>query len=176
MEETIVTLASRSSRAWWSRAGFWIVIIGIAAVVVIEGYALSWGGTNPRPPKSSWTTVDTLASQPIARNCSGGISYMEVDYVRYALGYQPATIAGHEAKWQCGGADDGHYNVLSTVRTIPLSPKVKIDLLKYNPSPVWYQGSLQQLNDYLAIDINRTFFLVVGPPTGATALQAMYVP
>jgi hypothetical protein len=66
--------------------------------------------------------------------------------------------------------------VLSTVRTFPLSPKVKIDLLKFDPSPNFRQSSLQQLNDYLATDIDRNYFLVVGPPSRATAVQAMYVP
>ena len=127
MNDTPETLASRRSRAWWARPGVWIITVGVAAIVVIEGFALSWGGTTSRPSMDSSATVVTFAKQPSYQaSCVGGHTYLEVDYLRYASGLQPATITGHEATYQCGGPDDGQFTVLPTVRTIALSPRNQV--------------------------------------------------
>lgn len=183
VNDTPETLAPENPRSWWARPGVWIVTIGVAAIVVIEGFTLSWGGTAPQP-KSPSVTIVTISPQPsFQASCVGKHTYLEVDYVHFgpfepaflAGTAVPAVITGREMTYQCGGPDDGHFNYLPTVKTFTLSPRVKIELLEV-PSLVYYNASLQQLNEYLAADFDRNFFLVVGPPSGATTLRAMYVP
>lgn len=99
---------------------------------------------------------------------------MQIDYLRYGAGAQPATVSGHVVALHCGGPDDFHFLVQATPETVSLRSHATITLMTL--APTFYRGTLSELNDYLARDEDGNVFLVTGPNSGATALHAMFHP
>lgn len=151
-----------------------LVVLASAAIVIIEGFALSWGGSgSPSPTMSVSTSLPSSASPDI---CAKGAAFrfMQIDYVRYGGGAQPATVTGHVVTLHCGGPDDFQFLVRATPETVSLRPHATITLMTL--APTFYRGTLAELNDYLARDTDGNIFLVTGPDSGASALHAMFHP
>ena len=169
----------RNFRSWFRWPTFWVFIVGVSAVVVIEGFALSWGGISAEPSrgstKSTFTTIPYPDYPPCksAKTCSDDL--IQVDFLRYRYPNIAAAVTGHRVKVDCGGPFGCTRTVQSTVRTVHLSPNVKITLLRNDGPIVYYIGTLKELNDYLARDPDGNFFVITGPDSGATALTVEYV-
>jgi hypothetical protein len=146
----------------------------IAATVIIEGFALSWGGnvTGPSPGHVP-PTVPAAAGPNI---CAKGarFHFMQVEYLRFGGGSQPATVSGHVVTLHCGGPDDFQFLVSATPETVSLRTNASITLLTLKPD--FYIATLKELNNYLAHDEDGNIFRVTGPESGATALTAMFHP
>jgi hypothetical protein len=152
----------------------WLFILAIALTVVIEGFALSWGGATH---SSSTTSVGTtLPASAYPNICAKGtrFRFIEVDYLRYGGGSESATVTGHVVTLHCGGPDDFQFLVHATPETVSLRSNAKIVLLTL--APTFYFGTLKMLNEYLAQDEDGNVFLVEGPNSGATSLIAMFHP
>ena len=168
-----------STARFWGRLAVLLIVV-VAAVVVIEGFALSWGGrietSQATLPSTTLTTV--VSPDPALSGCLPGENgrLMQVVYVRFAKGSSSALITGNDVTFISGGPDDGRFKVLATQRTAVLSPNVRITLLDVQNVIFYYRGSIVQLNDYLARDLAPSIFCLQGPISGVTALTAEYHP
>jgi hypothetical protein len=151
----------------------WLLVLAVAITVVIEGFALSWGGGGAKPSASVPPSNRNVSSPNV---CAKGASFrfIQIDYLRFGGGSQRSSATGHIVKLHCGGPDDLQYLVQPTAETISLHSHAKITLLTLEPT--FYIGTLKELNDYLARDEDGNIFLVSGPDSGATALTAMFHP
>jgi hypothetical protein len=151
-----------------------MMALAIAATVVIEGFALSWGGNATGPSRGS--TPSTLPAGASPNICAKGahFRFIQVDYVRYGSGAQPSTVSGHVVRLHCGGLDDFQFLVQATPETVSLAANARVTLMTL--APAFYLGTLKELNNYLAEDEDGNIFLVTGPDSGATALRAMFHP
>ncbi len=152
----------------------WIFVLAIAATVVIEGFALSWGGNESSPSRGPAPT--TIRAVTVPNICAKGarFRFIEVDYLRYGGGTDPAKVTGHVVTLHCGGLDDFQFLVHATPETVSLRTNAKITLMTL--APTFYIGTLKKLNDYLAHDEDGNVFLIAGPNSGATSLTAMFHP
>lgn len=152
----------------------WSIALAIAIVVVIEGFALSWGGTSSHLSRGA--VPPTVPTAAIPNICAKGarFRFIEVDYLRYGGGAQPATVTGHVVTLHCGGLDDFQFQAHATPETVSLRMGAKIILLTL--APTFYVGTLKELNEYLAHDEDGNIFLVTGPTSAATALTAIFHP
>jgi hypothetical protein len=141
---------------------------------VIEGFALSWGGSGSPPSRASAPSTVPAAASPNICAKGAKFRFIQIDYLRYGGGEQPATVSGHVVTLHCGGPDDFQFMVQTTPETVSLRINVKITLMTL--APAFYRGTLTELNDYLAHDEGGNVFLVAGPNSGATALHAMFHP
>ena len=98
---------------------------------------------------------------------------MQIDYLRYGGGSQPATVSGHVVTLHCRDPDDFQFLVGPLQR--PSSSTPTHDHTD-DAGTGFLRGSLSELNDYLARDEDGNIFLVTGPNSGATALHAMFHP
>jgi hypothetical protein len=162
---------------WYKRPAVWAIAFGIVAIVLIEGFALSWGGSNSTVTQNPSPRTVTTVPQPNIRLCPRTkVQLIEVDYLRYPVGNARAMVVGHAVTIHCGGLDDFHFIVHSTPATANLRPDARIVLMKFDPSPQYYVGSLEQLNNYLSSDLDGNIFIVTGPDSGATSLDAAFHP
>jgi hypothetical protein len=164
----------REVRALRKTGTIWLFALAAAAIVVIEGFALSWGGNGSPPSRASVpSTVPAAASPNI---CAKGATFrfIRIDYLRYGGGSQPATVSGHVVTLHCGGPDDFQFLVQTTPETVRLRTNARITLMTL--APAFYSGTLSELNNYLARDEDGNIFLVTGPNSGAAALRAMFHP
>lgn len=151
----------------------WFFALAIATIVVIEGFTLSWGGNRSYPSHGSTPSTIRAASPKI---CAKGarFRFIEIDYLRYGGGAEPAKVTGHVVTLHCGGFDDFQFLVHATTETVSLRTNAKVTLMTL--APAFYIGTLKELNDYLAHDNDGNVFRIAGPNSGATALTAMFHP
>jgi hypothetical protein len=151
-----------------------LIVLAVAAIVVIEGFALSWGGGGSHPSRA--TVPSTIPASTSPNICAKGarFRFIQIDYLRYGGGAQPATVTGHVVTLHCGGPDDFQFLVQTTPETVSLENHAQITLLTLEPT--FYVATLAMLNSYLARDEDGNVFLVEGPNSGATALRAMFHP
>jgi hypothetical protein len=168
------TQSRRARRASLKARSIWIFALAIAAIVVIEGFALSWGGDVTRPSRGSASSTVPAASSPNICAKGARFRFIQVDYLRYGGGAQPATVTGHVVTLHCGGLDDFQFLVHATPETVSLRASAKVTLMTL--APAFYLGTLKELNNYLAQDEDGNIFRVTGPDSGATALTAMFHP
>jgi hypothetical protein len=148
-----------------------LIALAFAAIVVIEGFALSWGGGGSHPSRAA-----ALPASTSPNICAKGarFRFIQIEYLRYGGGAQPATVTGHVVTLHCGGPDDFQFLVQTTPETVSLENHAQITLLTLEPT--FYVATLAMLNSYLARDEDGNVFLVEGPNSGATALRAMFHP
>jgi len=163
-------------RAFLKTRSIWFFVLTISVIVVIEGFALSWGESGSH--LSRVTGPKTLRTYPGPDICSKGATYrfIQVDYVRYGGGAEPAKVTGNVVTLHCGGPDDFQFYVRAVVETVSLGTNAKITLMTLANSPAFYVGTLKDLNNYLAYDEDGNIFLVTGPNSEATALTAEFHP
>jgi hypothetical protein len=152
----------------------WLFGLAVAAVVVIEGFALSWGGNGSHPSHTSATSTIPTVSLPNICAKGARFRFMQVDYLRYGGGAQPPTVSGRVVTLHCGGPDDFQFLVRGTPETVSLRTSATITLLTLAPD--FYIATLRELNSYLANDEDGNIFRITGPNSGATALTAMFHP
>jgi hypothetical protein len=148
--------------------------LAVAAIVVIEGFALSWGSNGSPPSRGSVPSTVPAAASPNICAKGAKFRFIQIDYLRYGGGAQLATVSGHVVTLHCGGPDDFQFLVQTAPESVSLRTNVRITLMTL--APAFYSGTLKELNNYLADDEDGNVFLVEGPNTGATALHAMFHP
>jgi hypothetical protein len=165
------------SNSWPRRPFFWLLIFGVVAIVLIEGFALSWGNSSFKTGNRDTKHAITTIAQPNIRLCpKSKVQLIEVDYLRYPIQQGMATVIGHAVTIVCGGLDDSHFIVHSTPVKVNLRKDAKIVLMELKLSPKFYVGDLGDLNDYLSHDVDGNVFIVTGPDSGATGLFAVFHP
>ena len=165
------------SNLWIKRRAIWLLAVGIVAIVLIEGFVLSWGGASSTVTKRTGPHTVTTIPQPNIRVCPrNNVQLIEVDFLRYPVGDAKAKVTGHAVTVHCGGLDDFHFIVHSTPATVSLRKNARIVLMELKISPKFYVGNLEQLNDYLSHDVDGNIFIVTGPDSGATTLIAVFHP
>ncbi len=157
------------------RPTIWLLAFGLVAVVLIEGFALSWGDARTVPTKVSPPHTRTTVASPGIRLCPKTTAQLiEVDYLRNPGYGEKASVTGHQVTVSCGGFDDFHFVVHSKPVTVHLRKDARIVLMTSAPS--YYLGNLNQLNVYLSIDFDGNVFAVTGPDSNATGLVAQFHP
>ena len=167
-----------------SRPGFWqrrkslgLIAFGVAAVILIEGFALSWGGSASAPGDRARTHTITTIAEPDIRLCpKSKVQLIEVDFLRYPYLEGLTTLTGHKVSIVCGGLDDSHFVAHSTSVKVKLRRDAKIVLMALKMSPSFYEGNVGELNNYLSHDPDGNVFIVTGPDSGATGLYAVFHP
>jgi hypothetical protein len=154
-------------RIRWPIVG--LVAVVLAAVVLIEGFALSWGARSTPAKVSPPITIKAIRLCPTTT-----AHLMAVDYLRYPEGDQRARVSGHVVTVHCGGFDDFQFIVHTASVTVSLRKGARIVLMTSSPS--YYVGNLRELNDYLSTDFDGNVFVVTGPATNATGLIAEFHP
>lgn len=166
---------SGGSDSRYPRLIIWLVALAIVAIVLIEGFALSWGGVRSAVAKTAHPHTRTTIVQPAIRLCPKTTAQLiEVDYLRTPGYGGKASVTGHVVTVSCGGFDDFHFVVHSTPITVLLRKDARFVLMTAAPS--YYVGDLHQLNSYLSIDFDGNVFAVTGPDSNATALVAEFHP
>jgi hypothetical protein len=169
-----------TNHSWLKRPTVWLVLVGVVAIVLIEGFALSWGsGTSSgsSTPVTSTTQPHTLITipEPTVELCPHTTAQLiEVDYLRNPGYGQTASVTGHVVTVHCGGPDDFQFIVHATPVTVTLRKDAEIVLM--NAEPSYYVGDLEQLNDYLSVDFDGNIFAVGGSDSAATELLAQFHP
>ena len=154
---------------------WWLLIVAIVAVIVIEGFALSWGGTRSRVTTVPRHHTPTTIVEPNIRLCPHTtVQLIQVDYLRNPGNGLKPSVTGNRVTVSCGGFDDFHFVTHSTPVTVYLRPDAKIVLM--NAAPSYFVGTLAQLNDYLSVDFDGNVFAVTGPDAAATGLFAQFHP
>jgi hypothetical protein len=166
---------SGGSDSRFRRPTIWLVVLGIVAIVLIEGFALSWGGARSSVAKVAHAHTPTTIAPPAIRLCPKTTAQLiEVEYLRTPGYGGKASVTGHAVTVSCGGFDDFHFVEHSTLVTVYLRKDARIVLMTAAPS--FYVGDLQQLNNYLSIDFDANVFAVTGPDSNATGLVAEFHP
>jgi hypothetical protein len=166
---------SRGTVSPLRRPIYWLFAVVIVAVVLIEGFALSWGDARPVAAKVPHHHTLTTIAQPAIRLCpTTSAQLMEVDYLRNPGYGEKASVIGHVVTVHCGGFDDFQFIVHATPVTVHLRKGARIVLM--NAEPSYYVGTLEKLNDYLSVDFDGNVFVVTGPDSSATGLIAQFHP
>jgi hypothetical protein len=151
----------------------WILVLCAAATVVIEGSLLSWGGSSSTSDSATTTTIRSSQGPRICPNNPRN-RFIQIEYLRYGGGDQPAVVTGKVLTVHCGGPDDFQFIVHAKSENVSLRANVKVTLLTLEPT--YYLATLKECSNYLAYDEDGNIFLVVGPNSRATALTAEFHP
>ena len=167
----------RGPAHWLERPIVWTLAVGVVAIVLIEGFALSWGTASSTVPSGTTPHHPTNIARPSFQLCpKTKVQVIEVDYLRYPAGDERAKVTGHVVTVHCGGFDDLQFIVHATPVTVTLKSGARIVLMRLKLSPAFYVGNLKELNEYLSHDVDGNLFVVKGPDSEATALTAVFHP
>lgn len=142
----------------------WLVALAIVAIVVVEGFALSWGGSTSNPSQSPTTSTVSAAASPNICAKGARFRFIQIDFLRYGFGTEPTRVVGHEVALHCGGPDDFQFLVRTTPETVSLRTNATITLMTL--APAFYTGTLEELNNYLAHDDDAISFASRVPTQG----------
>jgi hypothetical protein len=167
------------SASWRKGPTVWLLVLGVVAIVLIEGFALSWGGANKGTSNTVTATTQphTLITipEPTVELCPHtNVQLIEVDYLRNPGYGSKASVTGHVVTVHCGGPDDFQFIVHPTPVTVTLRKDAEIVLM--NAEPSYYEGDVAELNTYLSVDFDGNIFAVGGPDSAATELLAQFHP
>ena len=125
------------------------------------------------PPSSSTslatTTTESVCEQRATETYVHVIAATETPSGGLNLSGNPATLV-------CGGPDDYHYNVSTTVEAVLVVPGATIEVLPLTEGMQEQKIPASQLSGYLKTDTDTRIFLVTGPLSGVTELQEQFHP
>jgi len=169
----------------------------VAAVLVVASAGLLLTACSSNKASSattSSTSPTTSTSSPPTSVPSSSSSTSEVTTTTEGVCEQRATetyvhviaaketsggglnLSGNPTTYVCGGPDDYHFNVATTVEAVLVAPGAAIEVLPLQENMHLQQISASQLSGYLLTDNDTRIFLVTGPLDAATALQEQFHP
>jgi cytoskeletal protein RodZ len=86
------------------------------------------------------------------------------------------NLSGNPTTFVCGGPDDYHFNVATTIEAVLVAPGATIEVLPLEENMHLEKIPASQLAGYLQTDSDTKIFLVTGPLDAATELQEQFHP
>jgi hypothetical protein len=86
------------------------------------------------------------------------------------------NLSGNPTTYVCGGPDDYHFNVATTVEAVLVVPGATIEVLPLQENMQLQKIPASQLAGYLMTDDDTRIFMVTGPLDAATELQEQFHP
>jgi hypothetical protein len=86
------------------------------------------------------------------------------------------NLSGNPTTYVCGGPDDYHFNVATTIEAVLVAPGATIEVLPLQQNMHLEKIPASQLAGYLKTDYDTKIFMVTGPLDAATELQEQFHP
>jgi hypothetical protein len=86
------------------------------------------------------------------------------------------NLSGNPTTFVCGGPDDYHFNVATTIEAVLVAPGATIEVLPLQENMHLQKIPASQLAGYLKTDNDTKIFMVTGPLDAATGLQEQFHP